>query len=77
MRLIERFYDVDNGALKIDGVDIKECNIKWLREQIGYVGQEPVLFATSIKDNLLVAKPDATEEELIEATKQANIYSFI
>ena len=50
--LIERFYDVDSGEVILDGVDIREINLRWLREQIGLVGQEPVLFATTIEENI-------------------------
>ena len=55
-----RFYDPDEGRITIDGHDLKDLDLKWYRENIGYVGQEPVLFATSIKENLLFAKDDAT-----------------
>lgn len=48
-----RFYDPDEGRVTLDGHDLRELDLKWLREQIGYVGQEPVLFATSIRENLL------------------------
>ena len=51
-----RFYDPDEGRITLDGIDLKELDIAWLRSIIGYVGQEPVLFATSIKRNLLFAK---------------------
>lgn len=53
----------------VDGNNIKDLNLKWLRKHVGYVGQEPVLFATSIRENLKFGKPDATEEEMIEALK--------
>lgn len=56
-----RFYDVDEGRITIDGIDIKQLDLKWLRQQIGYVGQEPILFATSIKENIKYGKPDATD----------------
>ena len=69
MQLIERFYDAESGTVEIDGVDIKTLNLKYLRHIIGYVGQEPVLFAATIKENLLFAKPDATDEEIQETLK--------
>ena len=50
--LIERFYDVEKGEIILDGTDIREINLRWLREQIGLVGQEPVLFATTIEENI-------------------------
>ena len=52
-------------------------NVKWLRDQIGYVGQEPVLFAGSVADNIRSGKPGATEEEVVEAAKAANAHDFI
>jgi ATP-binding cassette subfamily B (MDR/TAP) protein 1 len=51
-----RFYDPSEGRITIDGVDIKRLDLDWSRENIGYVGQEPVLFATSIRENLIFAK---------------------
>ena len=62
MQIIERFYDADQGQVTIDGVDVKDMSLDYLRENIGYVGQEPVLFATSIRENLLYGKKDATED---------------
>jgi ATP-binding cassette, subfamily B (MDR/TAP), member 1 len=61
LQLIERFYDVDSGEVLLDGKNLKELDLEWLRENIGYVGQEPVLFATSIRENLRYGKKDATE----------------
>jgi len=60
-QLMMRFYDPDEGRITLDGVDLRDLDLFWLRDQIGYVGQEPVLFATSIKENLLFGKEDATE----------------
>ena len=77
VQLIERFYDIDSGSLTIDGHEAKDLNLKWLRQNIGYVGQEPVLFATSIKENLLLAKEEATEEEIWAALKNANAADFV
>ncbi len=67
MQLIERFYDPDSGQVLIDGKDLKTLNLRSLRKKIGYVGQEPVLFNMSIRENLLYGKHDATEEEIKEA----------
>lgn len=53
MQLIMRFYDPDEGKVTLDGHDLRDIDLEWLRQQIGYVGQEPILFATSIKENLL------------------------
>jgi ATP-binding cassette subfamily B (MDR/TAP) protein 1 len=75
--MIERFYDPDSGSVEFNGVDIKGLNLKWYRDQIGYVGQEPVLFDGSIAQNIAYGAPGATREEIEEAAKQANAYDFI
>ena len=62
MKLIERFYDPENGEIILDGRQIKDLHLRELRRKIGYVGQEPVLFNSSIKDNLLYGNPTATDE---------------
>ena len=77
MQLIERFYDLTSGEILIDDTPIKKLNLLWLRNNIGYVGQEPVLFATSIRENLLFVNKNATEAEMIEACKKAQIYDLI
>ena len=77
LQLIMRFYDPDEGRITLDGHDIRELDLKWLRSNIGYVGQEPVLFATSIRENLLFAKEDATEDELKEALKKAEAWELV
>jgi len=77
MQLIERFYDLDSGSITLDSIPLKDLNLRWLRSQIGYVGQEPVLFATTIRENLLFAKEDATEEEIWDALKKANADDFV
>ena len=75
--LIPRFYDVGQGAIRIDGVDIRDYSLHFLRRNIGIVQQSPFLFDTTIRDNILFGRLDATEDELIEAAKNANIYDFI
>lgn len=75
--LIERFYDPASGEVLLDGHDIKTLKLKWLRQQIGLVSQEPALFATTIKENILLARPDATQDEIEEAAQVANAHSFI
>lgn len=75
--LISRFYDPDAGSIQLDGVDIRELDKNWLREQVGVVRQEPILFATSIMDNIRYGRPTATEEEVIEVAKAANAHDFI
>jgi ABC-type multidrug transport system fused ATPase/permease subunit len=74
---IERFYDVDGGAVLVDGVDVKIIAGSSLRRSIGYVAQEPVLFAMSIKDNISFGKPGASDEEVLRAAKVANAAGFI
>lgn len=75
--LIERFYDPLEGMLTLDGVDIKEINVAHLRSLIGYVGQEPTLFATTIAGNIKYGKPNATQEEIEAAARSANAHDFI
>lgn len=75
--LLERFYDPDAGKVLIDGVDLRNYQLKWIRGQMGLVSQEPVLFAVTVKENILYAKPDATEEEIRNAIVLANCSEFI
>jgi ATP-binding cassette subfamily B (MDR/TAP) protein 1 len=75
--LLERFYDPSAGEVTLDGVDIRRLRLKWLRAQMGLVSQEPALFATSIRENILLGKEDATEEEIIAAAMAADAHSFI
>lgn len=75
--LIPRLYDVTGGEIKMGGHDIRDLDLHFLRQNIGMVTQETYLFNASIRDNLLYAKSDATEEELIQACKEANIHTFI
>lgn len=75
--LITRFYDVNQGAILIDGVNVKDMQTASLRKLIGVVSQDSILFNDTIKNNLLIGKPDATDEELITAAKIANAYEFI
>ena len=77
IQLLERFYDPRSGTVRVDGVDVRDLNVHWLRGQLGLVQQEPVLFARSIRENLLYGRPDATEEEMIDAAKRANIHNFV
>lgn len=75
--LIPRFYDVDNGNICIDDIDIKNIRIKSLRKNIGIVQQDVFLFAGTIRENILYGKLDATEDEIINAAKAANAHDFI
>lgn len=75
--LIPRFYDVTGGAIKIDGQDIRDLTIESLRRNIGIVQQDNVLFSDSIKENILMGNPQATDEEVYAAAKAANAHDFI
>ncbi|KAJ1269703.1 hypothetical protein BS78_07G231700 [Paspalum vaginatum] len=77
--LIERFYDPTAGQILLDGHDLKSLKLRWVRQQIGLVSQEPTLFATSIKENLLLGRESqsATQAEMEEAARVANAHSFI
>ena len=75
--LIPRFYEVTEGAIKIDGMDIRKMKQADLRSQIGIVQQDVYLFAGNILDNIRYGKPDATDEEVILAAKRANAHDFI
>lgn len=77
VNLIPRLYDVTGGAVLFDGTDVRKLPLEFLRQNIGIVSQETYLFNGTIRENLLYAKPDATESELIEACKRANIYAFV
>ncbi len=77
INLIPRLYDVEGGSVLFDGVDVRKLDLAFLRRNVGIVSQETYLFNGSIRENLLYAKPDAAEEELIEACKKANIYDFV
>ncbi len=75
--LIPRFYDVDSGAVTIDGCNLRDLKVKSLRRHIGMVLQDPVLFSGTVRDNILYGNPKASKEQLIEACKAANAYHFI
>ena len=77
--LLERFYDPLQGSLTLEGVDLRDLNLKWLRSQIGMVSQEPVLFDVSIAENIRYGalSREVSDEEVIEVAKAANIHSFI
>ncbi|XP_027930326.1 ABC transporter B family member 9-like [Vigna unguiculata] len=76
--LIERFYNPDSGRVLLDGVDIKNLRLSWLRQQMGLVGEEPILFNESIRANIAYSKEGgATEEEIVAAAEAANAHKFI
>ncbi|GAB1286397.1 Bile salt export pump [Apodemus speciosus] len=77
LNLIQRFYDPCEGMVTLDGHDIRSLNIRWLRDQIGIVEQEPVLFSTTIGENIRYGREDATMEDIVQAAKDANAYNFI
>lgn len=77
IQLIERFYDIDLGSIQYRGVDIKDLNVSYLRDQIGLVSQEPTLFNTTIRENIRYGCPTASDLEVEEAAKKANAHDFI
>ena len=77
INLIPRLYDCQEGAVLFGGTDVKKLDLAFLRRQVGIVSQETYLFNGTIRENLLYAKPDATEAELIAACQKANIYDFV
>ena len=77
VNLIPRLWDVSEGSVTFDGRDVREWTLHSLRDEVGVVTQETYLFNGTIRENLLYAKPEATEEEMIRACRQANIYDFI
>lgn len=77
MAMIERFYDALGGSVMYKGYDVKSLNLHWYRDQIGYVGQEPTLFNTSVSKNIAYGAPGATQEEIEQAAIQANIHDTI
>ncbi|MGL5351328.1 MAG: ABC transporter ATP-binding protein [Cetobacterium sp.] len=75
--LIPRFYDINSGDIKIDSKSIYDFKIDSLRQSIGIVQQDPFLFTGTIRENLVIGKPEATDEEIIDAARKANIHDFI
>ncbi len=76
-KLIPRFYDVHSGQISIDGIDVRDYDIYSLRKTIGHVQQDVFIFYGTIKDNIMYGNPDASDEEIVEAAKRANIHDFI
>lgn len=77
LQLIQRFYDPNQGTVLLDNRNLNELNVNWLRQKIGVVGQEPVLFGTSILENIRYGNEEATVEEIENAAKVANAHNFI
>ncbi|KAK7293287.1 hypothetical protein RJT34_16150 [Clitoria ternatea] len=75
--LIERFYDPQSGEVLIDGINVKDFKLKWMRQKIGLVSQEPVLFTCSIKENISYGKHGVTDKEIKDAADLANVSKFI
>lgn len=75
--LLQRFYNPDNGVILLDGHNIRTLHIKWFRSKMGMVSQEPVLFATSIKENIQFGNEKASMDQIISAAKAANAHKFI
>nr|GMD22508.1 ABC transporter B family member 9-like [Ipomoea batatas] len=75
--MLERFYDPDSGEVLLDGVNLKKFKVRWLRQQMGLVSQEPILFATSIKENISYGKENATDAEIRTAIELANAAKFL
>ena len=75
--LLPRFYDVLSGSVKVDGVDVRDWPVKALRSSIGIVQQDLYMFSGTVRDNIIYGKPDATQAEIEEAAKRANIHDFI
>jgi len=77
MSLLTRFYDPTSGQILLDGTDIREFRLKDLRDQFSIVLQEPVLFSTTLAENIAYGRPDANDEQICEAARQANAHEFI
>ena len=77
LQLLQRFYDPNDGEILIDGIDIRSINVNLLRSSISTVGQEPILFSTTIGENIRYGKPDATDKEVVSAAQSSGAHDFI
>ncbi|CAF1283418.1 unnamed protein product, partial [Rotaria sordida] len=77
VQLLQRFYDPIDGSVEIDDIRVNQYNLSWLREHIGVVSQEPILFQTTIKENIRFGRMNAKTEEIVEAAKMTNTHNFI
>ena len=77
IQLLQRFYYPDSGSIFIDEHEVTKYNLKWLREHIGVVSQEPILFQATIRENILFGRDTATDADVQEAAKMANAHDFI
>jgi ABC-type multidrug transport system fused ATPase/permease subunit len=75
--LVPRFYDVTSGSVTIDGIDVRDYKLHAIRNQIGFVLQDTVLFGGTVRDNIAFGRPDATDDEIVAAAKLANAHEFI
>ncbi|XP_050351148.1 ATP-dependent translocase ABCB1-like [Nymphalis io] len=75
--LLSRYYDVGGGSVRIDGNDVRDLSVRWLRSQIGLVNQEPVLFNTSIRENIRYGRETSSDADIMKAAQQANAHDFI
>ena len=75
--LIQRFYDVERGSVKVDGFDIRELDVVWYRKHMALVSQDPVIYSGTIRDNIALGKVGASEHEVVEAARAANAHEFI
>jgi ATP-binding cassette subfamily B (MDR/TAP) protein 1 len=75
--LLERFYEPTGGSIKLDGVELRDLNLRWLRAQMSLVQQEPLLLSGTIRSNILYGRPGASEAEVVAAAKAANAWEFI
>lgn len=77
LSLIQRFYDPDGGEILVDGINLKAFHLRWIRQKMGLVSQEPILFTTTIRENIAYGKENATDEEIRTAIELANAAKFI
>lgn len=75
--MLQRFYDVESGSISIDGQNISDLNVNWLRSIIGVVSQEPVLFAATIAENIRLGNPNLTDQQMEQICHVANAHEFI
>ncbi|HYD08782.1 MAG TPA: ABC transporter ATP-binding protein, partial [Acidimicrobiales bacterium] len=76
-RLLDRFYDVRDGAVRIDGIDVRDLTLPSLRHHVNMVTEEPFLFSATVRDNIAYARPDASFDDVVEAARAANAHEFI
>ena len=77
MSLIPRFYDVQSGRVTVDGADVRDVTLASLRRQIGVIAQDPFLFSATVRENLAFGRPEASEEELVQAARLAQAHEFV